>query len=132
MQEVERLKRSWAKGDNDEIDSAIFTLLAERSGRRFLWWLLEIGKVGTQPYAGNAIHTAFACGELNIGQKILDRLLATSPDGYVLMMKENADEYRERTDALNHAADADRSGDSRGGDPFLGDGGGNPNGSSAH
>jgi len=95
------LKRRWQKEDEFKIDSAVSKAIVDAEGRRFLWWLLEIGKIGHQPYAGNALNTAFACGELNVGQRILDRIISVSPDGYLTMMKENEDERRARDAELD-------------------------------
>lgn len=103
MTKVDTLKRRWQKEDDFAIESAISALATHAQGRKFLWWLLEIGRVGLQPYSGNALGTAFACGELNVGQRVLDRIIAVTPDGYISMMKENADERRKRDDELDRA-----------------------------
>lgn len=103
MSEGEKLKARWEKEDAGEIDAAILALLDHRHGRRLLWWMLTIGGVGRQPMASNALHTAFNCGELNVGQRLLDRIIHVSPEGYVIMMKENADERRTRDTALDNA-----------------------------
>jgi len=95
----EKLKRRWLKEDELKIDSAISQAIENAEGRKFLWWLLEIGRVGLQPYAANALNTAFNCGEMNVGQRILDRIISVSPEGYLQMMRENNDERKER-DAL--------------------------------
>ena len=96
----ERLKRRWAKEDDLKIDSALSKTLVDPEGRKFLWWLLQIGRIGMQPYARNALDTAFTCGELNVGQQVLDRIITVSPDGYVLMMKESESERKERDGQL--------------------------------
>ena len=105
----EKLKRRWLKEDELKIDSAVSQAIADKEGRKFLWWLLEIGRIGTQPYSGNALNTAFSCGELNVGQRILDRIISVSPEGYLLMMKENNDERKERDAELNMDNQADES-----------------------
>lgn len=97
----ESLKRRWQREDEDRIDSAVSKALADDEGRKFLWWLLEIGRIGMQPYTGNALNTAFGCGELNVGQRILDRIISVSPEGYVNMMKENNNERKSRDAELN-------------------------------
>ena len=107
MLKPETLKERWNKTDELEIDAAVKALLDHRHGRRLLWWMLRIGGIGKQPFAVNALTTAFACGELNVGQQILDRIIAVSPEGYIEMMKENANESRERTNQLD-AADRGR------------------------
>lgn len=101
----EKLKKRWLKEDEMRIDSAVSKAIEEAEGRKFLWWLLEIGRVGMQPYAGNALNTAFACGELNVGQKILDRIVSVSPEGYLRMMQENNNEFKERAALLADGAD---------------------------
>lgn len=95
----EKLKERWQKEDQQKIDSAVSKAVVDIDGRKFLWWLLEIGRIGLQPYANNALNTAFNCGEMNVGQRILDRIISVSPEGYLQMMKENSDEVKER-DAL--------------------------------
>jgi hypothetical protein len=101
----EKLKERWLKQDEFKIDSAINKAVEDIEGRKFLWWLLEIGRVGMQPYSNNALNTAFNCGELNVGQRILDRIISVSPEGYLRMMKENNDERTERDNVLNGTMD---------------------------
>jgi hypothetical protein len=98
-----RLRAQWLKQDKAAIDAAFGALLQHNGGRKMLWWLLQIGKVGQQPFSNNALQTAFACGELNVGQQILDRITSVSPEGYLEMIKEMADERRRRDSALNDA-----------------------------
>jgi hypothetical protein len=113
----EKLKRRWQKEDEFKIESAVSKFITDAEGRKFLWWLLEIGRIGGQPYSGNALNTAFNCGELNVGQRILDRIISVSPDGYLKMMKENEDERKARDTELNQLidgtldAEADESGE---------------------
>lgn len=97
----QRLRARWLKEDEAAIDAAFSTLLQHGEGRKALWWMLRIGKVGTQPMSNNALQTAFACGELNVGQQILDRITSVSPDGYLQMMKEMADDRTRRDSELN-------------------------------
>lgn len=99
----ETLKRRWLREDEQKIDAAVAALLQHEHGRRLLWWLLEQGKVGQQPFTGNALTTAFGCGELNVGQRILDRVTSVSPEGYVELMKEMASVRKQRDDELELA-----------------------------
>jgi hypothetical protein len=110
----EKLKRRWLKEDEHKIESAVSKTLADAEGRKFLWWLLEIGRIGHQPYANNALNTAFNCGELNVGQRILDRIISVSAEGYLTMMKENESERSERTKQLALDDQADESGEEQG------------------
>lgn len=77
-----------------QIDKAIAGLAETIEGRRFLWWLLQVGKVGTQPFAANALNMSFNCGELNVGNTILGRITSVSTAVYVRMQQENENEYR--------------------------------------
>ena len=107
MSEVETLKRRWEREDRLNVDNAIAALFSDGGGRKFLWWLLELGKVGGQPFTGGAETTAFNCGELNVGNQILARLIEVSPEGYITSMKENANATRDRDTELGAASDID-------------------------
>jgi len=106
--ETEKLKRRWEKQDELEIDAAVSALFEHVHGRRLLWWLLDIGCIGHQPFTQNSLSTAFNCGQLNVGQRIMDRMLSVSPDGYVNLLKEKQNERNERDSELGAASDADR------------------------
>lgn len=83
-----------------EVERAELTkeLLASPAGQNFLWWLLQIGKVGLQPFTANALQTSFNCGELNVGNQILAHILKADPAGYVRMQQERVN--AERTNAV--------------------------------
>ena len=117
---VERLQSQFAKLDKDTVDDAMRALLAHANGRKFLWNLLRIGKVGVQPFTANALTTSFNCGEMNVGQQILDHIIEVDPAGYVQMMKESEDERSTRDTALRGAYSQPDNGNaepSAGGDP---------------
>lgn len=103
MVKAETLKRMWLSEDERKIDAAISALFEHEHGRRFLWWILELGRVHNQPFTGNALTTAFGCGELNVGQRFLERLLLVSPQGYVNMLQEMADVRKQRDEQLRGA-----------------------------
>lgn len=73
-------------------DNAVRAMLQHSDTREYLMWLLEIGKVGMQPFTTNALTTSFNCGELNVGQQIFDHILEVDTAGYVQMMKERENE----------------------------------------
>lgn len=76
---------------DSEIDTALAACLQSVTGRRLVTWLLQISYVGRQPFApGAGDQTAFNCGELNVGQQILARILRVSPEAYIAMLKEPA------------------------------------------
>lgn len=100
----DKLKARWASEDKESIDSAIDALLKAPNGRKALWWLLEIGQIGRQPFSTDPHRTAFECGQLNVGQQVLARITSVSPEGYMNMMKEMADERSRRDNELTDAA----------------------------
>lgn len=106
-----KLKRRWSEEDQAAIEGAIEALQQHYQGRKFLWWLLQLGGVNQQPYTSNALQTAFNCGTLNVGNQILEAVTRVTPEGYMAMMKENADERRNRDAELELARDAARGGD---------------------
>lgn len=89
----------------NNIDATFRDLLKKPEGRDFLWWLLQTGKVGMQPFQGQSDLTAFACGELNVGQIIFARLLETEPAGYLRMLEDRANDDRERSATVNDTDD---------------------------
>lgn len=112
-EDAERLYRSQkkkAEADQLEVDEAVRALLSVPRGRKYLWWLLTIGKIGTQPFAPNALNTSFNCGELNVGNQILAHIISVDPAGYVRMMQEQAENDRSSNADTNSDADADTSG----------------------
>lgn len=114
----ETLKRKWLEQDEGQITAAIEALLQHAHGRKFLWWLLEIGGIGGQPFSGNALTTSFNCGQLNVGNQVQARILEVSPEGFITMMKEQANERSERSAAIDGAsAGSDRDADP---EPYYG------------
>ena len=108
LSEVEKLKRRWEREDNAEIEVAVNALLQVPNGRRFLWWLLAVGKIGNQPFSPEASITAFNCGELNVGNQIMGRLMEVNPDGYTAMMKDMLNDRNSRDRELDAATDRER------------------------
>jgi len=117
-EELTRKQSSLARARGLRIDTAISVAAQSREGREFLWWLLQIGKVGTQPFTTNALTTAFQCGELNVGNAILERLITVNPAIYVQMQQENQNEYDQLVSApasVEHPGHGDASGGNSGG-----------------
>lgn len=100
------------KWRDEQEKKALNNLLSAPEGRAFLWWLLRIGKVGLQPYAGADAATNFNCGELNVGQQIFARILETNPQGYLRMIEDQQDAERARAVAdANNTPDRNAPGD---------------------
>lgn len=102
-QALEELKAQWKEADRLEIESVISSLLASPPGRKYLYYLLALGKIGQNPFTPNALSMSFACGELNVGQRILFDIISVAPDAWALMQKEATDEYRSREQSLTSA-----------------------------
>lgn len=89
--QAERLARELAKYealDTAEIDEVIRTLLELPKGQKFLWWLLQIGKYGVNPFSPDPVSMGFQCGEQNIGAQIMSRIIEVNPMGFAQMQLE--------------------------------------------
>lgn len=75
-----------------DIDDAVRALVQHPQGRQYIYWILEIAGIGRNPYTGNALNTAFACGELNVGQRVQAHLIEVAPDAFLAMLKEKEEE----------------------------------------
>lgn len=75
-----------------EVEKTIQELTQSHPGRAFLWWLLQLGRVNIQPFSSSPEKTAFNCGELNVGNQILAKIIEVTPEGYLTMMKEKQNE----------------------------------------
>ena len=102
----------------------IRALANHKSGREFLYWLLEIGHMGRNPFSTNALTTAFACGESNVSQQIQAAFIEAAPSDYMKMLKEEDDARRtfdttydnERADELDRTDGAGDTGGEAAGD----------------
>jgi hypothetical protein len=99
---IEGKKRENLKASR--LTQSIRELAASRHGREFLWHLLALGKFGSQPFSGNALTTAFGCGELNVGQAIFTDIINVDPAIFVQMQKEQLDDNDANTRADNNIA----------------------------
>lgn len=89
-QQVEKQKRKEAirEKQNREV---VAGLLSTPAGRNWMWGVLSDCHMFTNPYSTETHDTAFACGEMNIGQKLTAAIMRTSPDLYIQMLKERGD-----------------------------------------
>jgi hypothetical protein len=85
-------------------DNFVKAALIHKEGREYLYWLLELCKMGRNPYSGNALSTAFACGELNVGQQIQAHIIEVAPADFLKML---AEKEEERLNAERPADDSD-------------------------
>lgn len=70
--------------------------LSTKEGKAYFYWLLEICNMGRNPYAVNALSTAFNCGEMNIGQQVQAHIIENAPAKFLEML---AEKEKERLDA---------------------------------
>lgn len=74
------------KADRDVKD--LQWLMAHKQGRRIAYRLLADTGVFRNPFNHSGSVTAFNCGQMNIGQQFLARLMEHAPDAYTTMCKE--------------------------------------------
>lgn len=92
LKQVERERRL-------RIDEFVKASMGLPQGREFFWWLLELTRIGRNPFTGNALSTAFNSGELNVGQQIQSHLMEVAPADYLKMLTERQEKQDDRTDA---------------------------------
>lgn len=92
------LERKFLDEDRNARLEFIRAAMTTREGRFFMWWLLQIGKYGVNPFASNALTMSFGCGEMNVGAQILEEILTAVPTGFPDMMIEQK-ELRELRDS---------------------------------
>ena len=90
-----RLRNRHIKEDETTQDIGLAQCLKTYEGRRFVWGLIAEAGVFQNPFAGNALDTAFRCGNMNAGQSLLARVLDKHPESFLTMQKEN--QLREET-----------------------------------
>lgn len=89
---IQRRLRVLDKQKKLRIDDSVRALLKHQQGREYLYWLLEICRLGHTPWTANALTTSFNCGEQNIGIQIQAHIIEVDPDGYLQMLREKQDE----------------------------------------
>lgn len=96
MSEKAERRKSARALKNEKIirDAFIQDVLKRPDGRAFIWWLLQIGKFGTQPFGVQDSITNFNCGELNVGQQIFAAIIEADPAGFLRMQQEINDARR--------------------------------------
>lgn len=79
-----------AKNRDARQREALRTIMSDPQSRFWVYCLLERCHPTQNPFSSNALHTAFNCGEQNIGLQLLAELHNCSVDLYLTMMKENS------------------------------------------
>lgn len=106
----ERMLRELSKYeslDSSEIDQVIQQLIIDPKGQKFIWWLLQVGKYGVNPFSPDASVMAFQAGEANVGAQILARIVEVNPLGFAELQITR----KKESDARNRAASSLAAGD---------------------
>lgn len=74
-----------------ELDRQAFlrSIMGSKVGRAWMYDLLAFCRVGVNPFRIEPIAMAFNCGQLNVGQRLIDDLSIACPELYHEMMQEN-------------------------------------------
>lgn len=108
--QAERLNRELTKYqalDDAEIDQVIRNLLEEPKGQKFIWWLLQVGKYGVNPFSPDVAVMAFQAGEMNVGNAILARLIEVNPMGFAQLQMKRKQEDERRSAAAQRISAGD-------------------------
>ena len=102
-----------AKIDASQRLEIIKGIMSLGPGRKWMHDILESCHIFASSFTTNALSTAFAEGERNIGLRLVSDIMQACPDQYVLMMREknardNADDNRR-----SEGSSADTFGDER-------------------
>ena len=82
--------------------SVLHTVMSTIEGRTFIWDFLASCHIFTTTFTGDALTSAFAEGERNVGQRLLSDIMVVCPDQYIQAMRE----ANERHHSDNARADA--------------------------
>jgi hypothetical protein len=87
VEKGEKVRKERDRAKKDFVRAA----LGSREGRIWFWDLLGRCGVFRNPWTANALVTAHACGEMNIGQEVMAEIVSVVPDYFATMLKENND-----------------------------------------
>lgn len=82
----QRKKSARTRADRLKFVSAA---MDHEEGRAWFYDLLLVCHVLRNPFDADPYTTAFRCGELNIGTRVLDDVQTASPNNYLKMVSEN-------------------------------------------
>ena len=96
--DVRRLEKQ-ARVDERSRKETVTWLMGTMAGREWLYNLLSECHVFVSSFSLNAYEGAFREGERNVGLRLLNDVMQTAPDDYVLMMRE-ANARRSASDTI--------------------------------
>lgn len=88
------------------LKATIHAIMSQPNGRAFIYWLLGLCNMHSNPFATNALIMAHRSGEMNIGLQLLAEITTRENiDLYCQMLKEgtNSDARDERRDNADAA-----------------------------
>ena len=90
----------------------IFGLMSTSPGRAYIWEQLSAAHIFSTSFALDALQMAFSEGERNAGLRLLNDIMDTCPDEFILMMRER----NERDSARQRPGSQDGNGGAGGSD----------------
>jgi hypothetical protein len=101
VRRAEKADRLWEKDRHEFIRG----VMALGPGRRWILEVLELCHIFRTTFSGEALTSAFAEGERNVGLRILGDVISSCPDQYIQMMREK--NARDSTGRSARADDAE-------------------------
>jgi hypothetical protein len=89
--DLRRLQRKWENEDAHFRRQGLQSLASTYPGRRLLWDLIDAAGTFGQPFSSENPHaTAFNCGMMEMGKFLLDQVLETEPNLFLILREETA------------------------------------------
>lgn len=102
--DAQELQLRFAEEEREALKRAVAALMLHKDTRKLLAWLLTEGKaLGNQPFAGDALLTAFNCGEMQMGHRVLELILETNPSALTSLLMEIRNDREDRDRAVRAA-----------------------------
>lgn len=87
-EQVNKARKKAARKRADRL-KFIEAAMTHEEGRGWFFDILNFCKVFRTPFNDDPYRTAFSCGELNIGLRILEDIQIAAPKQYLSMLEEN-------------------------------------------
>ena len=84
-----RRREKQARIDAASSAAVIRNVMSTVEGRAWLWSFLSDCHIFSTSFTGDALTSAFAEGERNVGQRLLNTITSTCPDEYIQAMRES-------------------------------------------
>lgn len=87
-EQVNKARKKHARNRADRL-RFIEAAMDQEEGRGWYFDILNFCKVFRTPFNDDPYRTAFSCGELNVGLRILEDIQIAAPKQYLQMLQEN-------------------------------------------